>query len=80
MIRKNQGIFVSYEPEEGSDTKWLCGIGEVGQLGPLLLFFGGNFLNESSEAIDFNVKVAFTHRFRADIVISRVGPIVGPYF
>ena len=46
----------------------------MGQIGPLLLFLFGNFLNESSEAIDFHVEVAFTHGFKADIVISRVGP------
>ena len=31
-------------------------------------------MSHFSEAIDFHVKVAFIHGFKADIVISRVGP------
>ena len=48
--------------------------GRWGKSGHFYCFCLGNFLNESSEAIDFHVKVAFTHGFKADIVISRVGP------
>ena len=48
--------------------------GGWGKSGHFYCFCLGNFLNESSEAIDFHVKVAFTHGFKADIVISRVGP------
>ena len=49
--------------------------GGRGKSGHFYCFCFGNFLNESPEAIAFHVKVAFTHRFRADIVNSRVGPI-----
>ena len=51
-------------------------LGGEGQIGPFYCFCFGNFLNESPKAISFHDKVAFIHRFRADIVNSRVGPIV----
>ena len=64
--------FPGKDPVKGKDR---TGRGGWGKSGHFYGFCNGNFSNLSSKANDFHVKVAFIHRFRADIMNSRVSPI-----
>ena len=49
--------------------------GGWGKSGHFYCFCLGNFLNETSEAIDIHVNVAFTNGFKADTVNFKVDSI-----